>query len=40
MVLLTFFLLWVSDADRKTANLRIPAFSAESSPCRFGTSAE
>jgi hypothetical protein len=32
MVLLTFFLLWVSDADRKTAISFMPAFSAESSP--------
>ena len=40
MVLFTFFLLWVSDADRKTAISFIPAFSAASSPCRLGTSAE
>ena len=37
--LLTFFLLCVSDADRKTAISFIPAASAESSPRRFGTSA-
>jgi hypothetical protein len=37
---LTFFLLCVSDAERNTAISRIPAFTAESNPCRFGTSAE
>ncbi len=40
MVLLTFFLLCVSDADMKTATSFMPAAIAASSPCRFGTSAE
>jgi hypothetical protein len=39
IVLLTFFLLWVSDADMNTAISRMPAASAVSSPRRFGTSA-
>ena len=40
MVLLTFFLLWVSDADMNTAISFIPAAIAASSPWRLGTSAE
>ena len=40
MVLFTFFLLWVSEADMNTATSFIPAVIAASRPCRFGTSAE
>ena len=39
MVLFTFFLLCVSDADRNTAISFIPEARAVSSPRRFGTSA-
>jgi hypothetical protein len=40
MVLLTFFLLCVSDADRKTAISFMPAASAASRPLRLGTRHE
>ena len=40
MVLLTFFLLWVSDADRNTAISLMPAAMALSRPRRLGTRAE
>ncbi len=39
IVLLTFFLLCVSDADKKTAISFMPDASAVSRPRRFGTSA-
>ena len=40
IVLFTFFLLCVSDADMNTATSFMPAASAASSPWRLGTSAE
>src|SRR5690606_41498210 len=40
MDLLMFFLLWASDADRKTAISRMPAAMAASRPRRLGTRAE
>ena len=39
IVLLTFFLLWVSEADRNTATSFMPEAIAVSRPRRFGTSA-
>ena len=40
MLLLMFFLLWVSLAEMNTAASLRPAARARSSPLRFGTSAE
>ncbi len=40
MLLLMFFLLWVSLAEMKTAASVSPAARARSRPLRLGTSAE
>ena len=39
MLRLTFFRLWLSEADRKTTISSAPASAARNAPCLFGTSA-